>query len=346
LLGFSSSPSSAQSHPVRVGVLSGLTGAAAKWGRFQNMGIVLAKEELQSEGYPIEVIFEDSQTQSPRAIAAYNKLFDFNKVDAILADDFGFVIAPLLPRLRQQKRFLVALSLPHDKYCAAAPGYFYSITSQFSLSRAAFEEFFLLHPELKRAAIIAFDDPEWGQSYRDIWTFLAKRHQVDIVDTFYNSEWSPDYKSALTKILSKKPQAIFIAHESEGFFKARSQLGFDGYIVSANNIFEMLADSTVQRPEIEGVFVVEPLVSREFRVKFEKRFGRAPILEAYAGYEGLRAMSRAFKKDPMAPQLAMRTLKYQGVAGPIDFTGASCAGNLAEWGLFQIKNGAAVQIRR
>ena len=44
--------STAQADPIklRVGVISGLTGAAAKWCTFQNMGMQLAQEELQHEG--------------------------------------------------------------------------------------------------------------------------------------------------------------------------------------------------------------------------------------------------------------------------------------------------------
>jgi hypothetical protein len=51
---------SAYGHPLkmRVGVVSGLTGAAAKWCNFQNMGMRLAQEELESQGNEIELLFE------------------------------------------------------------------------------------------------------------------------------------------------------------------------------------------------------------------------------------------------------------------------------------------------
>ena len=338
------SPNSGAGKKIKIGVLSGLTGAAAKWNRFQNMGITLAQEELAKAGFPIEIVVEDSQTQPARAIAAYHKLFEFDRIDALLADDFGLVVAPLLPVARQERRFLVAISLPHDRYCQEAQGYFYSMTSQFSQSRDAFDQFFRLNPHLRRIALVVFDDPEWGNSYRAIWTDLAKAHGVVIVETFLNNEWSPDFKTALARILAKKPDAIFLAHEPESFLKARTQLGYTGPIISANNLLEVLADNPNRRENLEGVYVVDPEISADFRSRFTARFGREPILEAYAGYESLMAMAKAFQANPHAPQEAMKSISYQGIAGRVDFTGASCAGNYARWGLFQFKNGKMVRV--
>ena len=52
----------AETTTLKIGVLSGLSGAAARWNRYQNMGITLAQEELRAEGFEINLIFEDSQT--------------------------------------------------------------------------------------------------------------------------------------------------------------------------------------------------------------------------------------------------------------------------------------------
>lgn len=324
---------------LKIGVISGLSGAAAKWNRYQNMGIQLAQEELEKAGYPVEVVYEDSATKGPKVISAYNKLFDFDKVDAVIANDFGYVVAPLLPLVKKQKRFLVALSLPHERYCNEAPGYFFSATSQFSKTPAAFDKFFELNPRVKRIALFVFDDPEWGNSYMKIWKSNARSRGIEVVDTFLSADLTPDFKTPLAKALPKKPDAIFLAHEPESFLKAARQLGYKGHIVSANHIFEMMADSLLPRKELEGVYVVDPKILPEFRAKFLKRFGRKPILEAYAGYEGLRAVSKAFKFNPQKPQEGMRSVAYQGVAGQIDFTGDSCAGNLSRWGLFRFEGG-------
>jgi ABC-type branched-subunit amino acid transport system substrate-binding protein len=242
---------------LRVGVISGLTGAAAKWSRFQNNGMVLAQEELQSEGVQIELLFEDAQTSAPKVITAFNKLVQLNKVDAVIADDFGFVIAPILELTERRKIPLIACGLPQEHYCAQAPRYFFSVGSQVPRSIAAYERFFELHPEVKRIGLVVFDDPEWGNQYLALWREITAKRGVTIVDTFLNNEWQPDFKSALTRMIPKKPQAILFAHEPEGMIKAARQLRFAETIVAANNILEMLADSSAARPELEGVYLVD-----------------------------------------------------------------------------------------
>jgi len=150
-------------------------------------------------------------------------------------------------------------------------------------------------------------------------------------------------KAQLQRCFQKKPDAIFLAHESETFFKAINQFGFKGEIVSANNVFEMIADKQDYRPEMEGVYVVDPEISDTFREKFEARYHLAPVLEAYAGYEALHAMAKAFALDRDHPEIAMKSVSYDGVAGRIDFTGKSCAGNFAKWALYRHLNGKLVK---
>ncbi len=334
--------------PLRIGVISGLTGAAAKWNRFQNMGMELAAEELVVAGIEVQLLFEDSQTQGVRAIAAYNKLVDLSKVDAVIADDFGLVTAPLLPLAKRRKTLLVSTGLPHERYCAAGGEYFASVASKIEQTRNAFEHFFQLHPEVRRIGLVVFDDPDWGNAYRAVWEDIAQRRGLAIVDTFVNNEWSPDFKSAMTKMMVKKPDAILAAHEPGSFVKAMRQVNFTGQVVIANCVFEMLADTDAARPELEGVYTVDPIVSPQFTEAFRRRFARDPILEAYAGYEAVRAVAKAAVLDRGALDRGLRGVAYDGVAGRIDFTRASCLANDASWGLsrFTNKDGKTLSVRQ
>ena len=55
-------------------------------------------------------------------------------------------------------------------------------------------------------------------------------------------------------------------------------------------------------------------------------------------------MAQAFRNNRKDPAQGMRKVNYQGVAGKMDFTQSSCAGNWAEWGLFQFKAGELVYL--
>jgi ABC-type branched-subunit amino acid transport system substrate-binding protein len=267
-------------------------------------------------------------------------LVDLDKVDAVIANDFGFVVAPLLPLVEKRKGLLLAIGLSQEQYCKIAPNSFFSIASEVSRSKAAYNHFFELHPEVKRIGLVVFDDPEWGHAYRAIWQALATERGITIVDTFLNNEWKPDFKTALTRMLAKKPDAILFAHEPEGMIKAAAQLKFTKPLVAANNVLEMLADKNSARPELNEVYLVDPGITDEFRKRFSERFKRSPILEAYAGYEALRALAKAAQENRKDLAAGMRHVRYAGVAGPIDFTTGRCSGNQSSWELFRFVNGA------
>jgi ABC-type branched-subunit amino acid transport system substrate-binding protein len=142
---------------------------------------------------------------------------------------------------------------------------------------------------------------------------------------------------------AKNPDAILFAHEPEGMIKAARQLGFNKPLIAANNVLEMLSSSENHRPELDGIYVVDLPISAEFRKKFAERFKRAPILEAYAGYEAVRVIAEASRMNRVDIAEGIRLVRYAGIAGEIDFTKRGCAGNGAHWELFRFVNGEQVR---
>lgn len=338
-----SATSFAQS-PLKIGVLSGLTGMASKWNHYQNNGARLAQEEFAAAGVSVELVFEDSQTIGSKALSGFNKLVDVDKVDAVFGTDFGFALAPVIPVAQRKRKLFVANSLPLDTYCKQSTGFFFSVCSQFVYLPQTFERFFVKHPEIKRAAMFVFDDPEWGHSYQTIWTALAQKYGVEITDTFVLSEPTPEFRTLLAKALTHKPDLLLLAHEPLTFSKAVAGSGFKGPILSANNYLEVLDKNEDVGDIINRVVIADPIISAEFAKAYEARFHEPPILEAYSGYEGVRLIVKALQVNRDHPERAVPQIKYKGVGGEIDFTTPSCAGNMTEWGLFKIQNRRLVPV--
>lgn len=72
--------------PIKIGVVTPLTGDAAYWGEVTRMGAVLAQQELRQEGIDAQFIFEDSQLSATKAATAARKLIDIDKVQAIYSE--------------------------------------------------------------------------------------------------------------------------------------------------------------------------------------------------------------------------------------------------------------------
>ena len=318
---------------IKIGVLSGLSGPAAKRSGFQNLGITLAMEELKASGVDLSVIFEDSATNGSKALSAFQKLYTRDGVSAVIANDFGFAISPLIPIAKRQKRFLVTTNRPQASECEGPSEYFYSLAADHQLSGAALKSFLNQHPEIKKIAIFVFDDPSWGRVYKDVWSSLARDRGIEIVYSFQSDNFLPDFRSPLTQALSRNPDALLFAHEPVSFLRTAKQLGFKGAIVAANNVFEILADEGAPTKDLEGVYIIDPVVDEVFRKKFFDRFKRPPILEAYSGYDALYATVKALIAGNGNAERGVREFKFTGSGGTVSFSSHSCSLSNVDWSI-------------
>lgn len=71
---------------VKVGIITDLTGPAAYWGESTRVGAELARKELESEGYTVDIIYEDYQLDATKAVSAAQKLVNLDGVDAVYAE--------------------------------------------------------------------------------------------------------------------------------------------------------------------------------------------------------------------------------------------------------------------
>lgn len=316
---------------MKIGVLSGLTGVAAKRSNFQNMGITLAVEELKATGINVKILTEDSATNGSKALSAFQKLYAHDGVAAVISNDFGFAVAPVIATARKQQRFLISINKPQDTDCAAPVKYFHSLAADHGLSGEAFEKFLLNHPEIKKIALFTFDDPAWGRVYKEVWRAVAQSKGVEVVYAYETDSLLPDFRTPLAQAINRKPDALLFAHEPVSFLRTAKQLGFMGTIIAANNVYEVLADAEKTPKDLEGIYVIDPVVDPIFRQKFINRFGKAPILEAYAGYDVLHAVVKAVVAGEGDPEKGMAKVDFVGAGGDIRFSGQNCSGSHVTW---------------
>ncbi|WP_161685623.1 ABC transporter substrate-binding protein, partial [Thermoanaerobaculum aquaticum] len=59
---------------IRIGAPLSLTGSAAVWGQKSKNGIELAVQHLAEQGIKVDVVFEDTRSDSKSAVTVLNKL--------------------------------------------------------------------------------------------------------------------------------------------------------------------------------------------------------------------------------------------------------------------------------
>jgi branched-chain amino acid transport system substrate-binding protein len=82
------SASAHAAEPIKIGVVSTLTGPYAEWGTFQVNGLKLALEEIQKAGgilgRPVELRIEDNASTNPGTVLAFTKLFTDPEIKGIV----------------------------------------------------------------------------------------------------------------------------------------------------------------------------------------------------------------------------------------------------------------------
>lgn len=326
---------------VRVGVIFGFSGAASFWSQYQRMGIELAVEELRAQGKHIEIIWEDSQTTPVGAVNAFRKLADVDKVDVIVGDIFAFLTEPLVQMAVNTRVPLISPALT-TQACERGAGWTFTVASQIPSSDQAFWTLFD-HLGLRSAALVTFDDPTWGQQYRTVWKKVLTDLKIEIKEDIVLPEMVVDFKTILPRIVHKAPDAILFAHEPRSALKALRATGYRGDFISTNALFEIVASDSKDKALIEGLYVVDAVMTERFKRAFRNKHGNAAVLEAHASYEAIRAINRAAEIS-MSPFVeALRNVKLLGVAGDIDFS-TPCRGRVGNWMPMRVKDGEALEI--
>ena len=70
---------------IKIGIITDLTGPASYWGESTQEGAEVALKELREEGYNVELIFEDFQLDTKKALTSAQRLL-LEDVDAIYAE--------------------------------------------------------------------------------------------------------------------------------------------------------------------------------------------------------------------------------------------------------------------
>lgn len=330
--------------PISVGVVLGFSGPASFWAAEQRLGIELALDELKKSGNELRIVWEDSKTTPTGAVTAFKKLVDADKVKVVVGDVFAFVTEPLIPIAEQHSVPLVTPAFPRAA-CERGKGWVFTLASQIPDSIEAYEDL-LSSLDIKSVAIITFDDAgSWGGAYRDVWLKAAAKLKIEVKEDLALAEITPDFRAIFPKIVRKRPDAILFAHEPLSARNALRTTGFSGKFISTNAVLEVLANRTADKSLVEGVYLVDPVMSPRFVEAFKLKFHKTPVLESHASYEAMHVIAEASRNSGLPLREALRQVKRPGVAGNIDLSDP-CRGRSGQWLPWVIKDGRLQALSR
>lgn len=314
--------------PIKIGAILPLTGNQAAYGEGIKEGLELALEEINKDSSrKIEIIYEDNMGDIKNAVSAAQKLVNIDKAVVLISGPSQHSVA-IAPFAEENKVVLYTMASQASKLDTAGEYIFKNDDNYFSLGIRAAKLVF--DSGFRTAGIIfakyndAIIDAE--NAFRQEFEKLGGA--IVTSEGFHKDEM--DFRSILTKIAVKNPQAIFVnglQKDSALILKQISELKLKQKIFG-NAAIEDPAVLTVGEAANGVIFpTFQGVPSAQFIEKVKNKFDHYPLRWSIEAYDGLKIIEQALSKIPKQQEITREIFKeklqeiksYQGESGLINF---------------------------
>lgn len=345
----------AQSGPLRLGVLTPLTGAGGFDGPRMLKAMQGVAEEINAAGgllsRKIELVIEDDQTNPEAAVRAARKLIDVDRVPAIMGTWASAVTTAVAPVCWESKAFLTTVSgadsitqLPHQGYLIR--------TQPNNALQAAKHGEFMLGLGMKRIYIMSIQSPFALPTQVKLKETVEKAGQTFSGALVYEKD-KTTYRSEVDQALRTKPDIIYVNGYSPDvsvILRDLYRAGFSGpRFAQSYSVTSKVLESLPQEVT-EGVYTGSPsadiespafdLAAKRLKIAAPDSYetqatdwislvslsiAKAGQAEGTAIRDAVRKISQGTGEkvytavDGLKALSAGKEINYEGASGPCDF---------------------------
>jgi len=293
--------------------LSGGVAEAASWGV---EGVKMAVDECNAQGgipiqgkqLKIKLILNDDKCNPTTGVAVVEKMINRDKVVAITGSYCSSVV--LAQREISNGHKIVQLSPMAVNPKITSPGYPYTfrLCNTIDMYAEPFVDFVVKNlPDVKSIAFLSVTD-DYGRSAIKIYTKLFRDNGIKVVATEYFKHGDTDLYTQITKILTKKPDAVYIVTDEDsqniGSLKQLKELGFKGYRFGCSTYGTDNMTKLGGKELLEGLYIEGPnfnLVEFKPEVQawlklYKEKYGRNGNAFVLWGYQSMQILFDAIKR--------------------------------------------------
>lgn len=314
-----------QTEQVKIGVSLPLTGPAALPGRFIQQGVELAYEQLSEEDKAkIKIVYEDDQCNPNTGLTVAKKLVELEGVRFIVGPLCGAVINPTMQYYDENKiiRLRTGAYIDHP---IERKGYDFAFFGRVKdLMKKLAEHVY--EKGTRNVAILSLQD-DYGEENKNYFEkyFTAKGGKVVVKETF--PQGSTDFRTQLTKIKSKEPEAVFIAAYGPALVNILKQMNELKISVPKYSIYNTEDPEVVKNSGelIEGTVypfhLAEPKTDKEkqYAQKYKEKHRTNREMISANAFDNFNALVGALKKCNQETECVRTELKniknYNGASG-------------------------------
>ena len=345
-------PADDKGKPIKIGVVTSLTGERALTGQYSKNGILLAIEEINAaggiNGRKLEAMFEDDGGNEPGAVNAYNKVVN-SGADLIIGPIYSNMDLAMSPSIKKAEIPTLVIGSSNDLAKQQNPWMFQVRTAD-AISAAAIANYAAKNLKLKKVALLHDTDNFASGAAAVAQKTLEEQKVPAILKESFNSG-DKDYTPQLAKIKASGADGILVwSHMTEAGLVMRQikSLDINVPIIGSNSYVTKIA-LDLAKANAEGVYSVADYVptannpkTAEFAKKYKDKYKLDSEFNSAMNYDAVSLAIEAFKKAGGTDKNKVR----EALAGIKDFGGVSTTytfdknnvGGTSVW-IVQVKNG-------
>ncbi|MEW6257302.1 MAG: ABC transporter substrate-binding protein [Pseudomonadota bacterium] len=323
----------AMADPVKVGLVSTLSGPSAVLGQHMRDGFLLAVKEMGGKlgGQETEVIVVDDELKPDVAVQKVKGLLDRDKVDFVAGVVFSNVMGAVVKPVTGNETFLISGNAgPSTIAGAGCSPFFFSASYQNDQNHEVLGQY-AQQKGFKKVVLMA---PNY-QAGKDAIAGFKRNYKGEVVEEMYTQLGQLDFSAELAKTAAAKPDAFFTfmpGGMGVNLVKQYRQAGLADTIpfLSAFTVDETTLPATGDAAL--GFYSGAPWApdldvpaNKAFVAAFEKEYGYIPALYAAQGYDAAKLIDSAIKatggklSDKEAVRAALKKADFSSVRGNFKF---------------------------
>jgi branched-chain amino acid transport system substrate-binding protein len=325
---------------VKIGHVAPISGPSAHLGKDNENAARMAVDELNAKGFAIngqkvtlQLVSEDDGADPKQGTAVAQKLVDA-KVNGVVGHLNSGTSVPASKIYNDAGIVQISPATTATQYTRQHfPGAFRVVANDAKLG-GTLGKYAVGTLKVKNIAVID-DRTTYGQGVADEFVKGAKGPGVRMVGREFTSATATDYTAILTSIKAKKPDLIFFGgmdsvagpmlKQMKALGIQATYMGGDGMCTEALGRLagDGLGEGKVICAEAGGVKGAQEKVMDDFRARYKKKFNMDVQLYAPYVYDSVMVMTTAMRDaksaDPAKYLPVLKTIKYEGVTGAIQF---------------------------
>ena len=290
-----------------LGSYSSNTGATATFGVFQKRGIDMAIEEINAaggiNGKKIKHINYDNKSDNDETLAVVNRLISQDNVLAIIGEATSGK-SKIGGQVAQQNKVVMLTSSATNPEVTKIGNYIFRACFIDPFQGYVMAKFMTENLKMKKAAILRDVKSDYSMGLSDVFITEFKKMGGEIVTDISYQEGDIDFKSQLTAIKAKNPDAIFVpgyynevallARQLKDLGMKQPMLGGDGW--SSPDLYKIAKDA------ITGLYFSNHYTTEstdpktvDFVKKFKAKFNEDADVMAALAYDATYMMAEAIK---------------------------------------------------